>query len=58
MVLEELPEDPYRGDIEKLEGELYVWRRRVGNYRIILEILPKERMVNVLDIRRRTSKTY
>ncbi len=33
FVLEKLIENPYQGDIEKIEGEDNVWRRRVGNYR-------------------------
>ena len=33
-----LREDPYAGDIEKLEGETHLWRRRMGVFRITYEI--------------------
>lgn len=57
-VLEGLTENPYRGDIEKIKGEDNVWRRRVGNYRILYEIKPKQRHIDVFQIRRRTTTTY
>ena len=43
FVLEELAENPYQGDIEKIKGEENVWRRRIGNYRILYEIKLKQR---------------
>jgi len=58
LVLEELTKNPYQGDIEKIKGEENVWRRRVGDYRIIYEILPNRKFIWVFDIRRRTSTTY
>jgi len=56
--IEELPADPYRGDIEKMEGELRTWRRRVGAYRIFYELLVEQRTIHVFRVERRTSKTY
>lgn len=58
LVLERLTKNPYRGDIEKIRGENNVWRRRVGNYRILYEIIPKRRHIDVFQIRRRTTATY
>lgn len=50
--------NPYFGDIEKIEGEENVWRRRIGNYRIMYELNVAHRIIFVRDIRRRTSNTY
>jgi mRNA interferase RelE/StbE len=57
-VIEELPLNPYVGDVEKMEGEENVWRRRVGAYRIFYEIKSQERVIYVFCVERRTSKTY
>jgi len=58
FTLEELIDNPYRGDIEKIKGEDNTYRRRVGNYRVLYEILSKEKYIEVFDIRRRTTTTY
>jgi mRNA interferase RelE/StbE len=58
FVLEKLTENPYQGDIEKIKGEDNIWRRRVGNYRILYEIISKQKYINVFQIRRRTTTTY
>ena len=58
FILEGLTSNPYQGNIEKIKGEDNVWRRRVGNYRILYEIKPKQRQINVFRIRRRTTTTY
>ena len=49
---------PYSGDIEKVKGEENTWRRRVGNYRILYEVDIKNKFIDVVYIRRRTSSTY
>lgn len=56
--LETFEGDPWSGDVYKLSGDEISWRRRVGNYRIIFDILSAERTIFVYDIRRRTSSTY
>ena len=53
-----IEDDPWSGDIDKLGGDEISWRRRVGNYRIILDILSAERAIFVYEIKRRTSSTY
>lgn len=58
FILDKLAENPYQGDIEKIEGEENTWRRRIGAYRIIYEIFPKQRFIFVYDVRRRTTTTY
>lgn len=56
--IEELPVNPYTGDIDKMEGEEDAWRRRIGSYRIFYEIKTKQKIINVYDLNRRTSPTY
>lgn len=54
----EMQENPFAGDVVRLQGEDNTWRRRVGNYRIVFEIDIKMLTVDVLDVARRTSTTY
>ena len=58
LVMKNFKSNPFEGDIEKIKGEEDLWRRRVGAYRILYEIFPKEKVVLVADVRRRTSATY
>jgi mRNA-degrading endonuclease RelE of RelBE toxin-antitoxin system len=55
--LAEMQQNPFRGDIRKLQG-LPGFRRRVGNWRIFFEVLPESKQVVVAAIERRTSTTY
>ena len=57
-VIKFLPLNPYFGDIEKMKGEEYSWRRRVGSYRIFYKIKIIHKLILVFHIERRTSKTY
>ncbi len=56
--IELLGQNPYAGDIAKVQGERNTWRRRLGAYRIFYEIHQNERLVHVMWVERRTSKTY
>lgn len=56
FAIEEIAANPFTGDIKKIQDR--VWRRRIGEYRIIFEILFKERIVFIYEVVRRTSKTY
>ena len=58
VVIDEMEDNPFYGDITKIEGESNVWRRRVGNYRVVYRLFVDEHIVNIYDIRRRTSNTY
>ena len=58
FVLEGLKSDPYQGDIEKIKGEDNVWRKRIGDYRILYEVKLKQKSIDVFQIRRRTTTTY
>jgi mRNA-degrading endonuclease RelE of RelBE toxin-antitoxin system len=55
--LAEMEENPFQGDIRKLQG-LPGFRRRVGDWRIMFEPQPESRQVVVAAIERRTSTTY
>jgi mRNA-degrading endonuclease RelE of RelBE toxin-antitoxin system len=55
--LAEMQEDPFQGDIRKLQG-LAGFRRRVGDRRIFFEVIPERRHVVVAGVERRTSTTY
>jgi mRNA interferase RelE/StbE len=55
--LAEMQQDPFQGDIRKLQG-LPGFRRRVGNWRILFEVILDRRQVVIAAIERRTSTTY
>mgnify|MGYP001559421275 CR=1 FL=1 len=57
-VIHEFTANPYAGDIEKMEGEKDVWRRRTGSYRVFYEILSNKNIIYVFEVKRRTSTTY
>ena len=56
--IDEMEQDPFRGDIKRMGGQENSWRRRVGAYRIFWEIFDDQKLIRITDIRRRTSKTY
>ena len=56
--LDRLVKNPYQGDIEKIEGEKNIWRKRVGSYRALYEVFPKQKFIHILNIQRRTSVAY
>jgi mRNA interferase RelE/StbE len=55
--LGEMQQNPFQGDIRKLQG-LPGFRRRVGNWRILFEVVVEHRHVVIAAIERRTSTTY
>ena len=50
--------DPLSGDVVVLKGYPVGYRRRVGSYRVLFDIDPATRSVQVQEIERRTSTTY
>jgi len=56
-VIRLLPVDPYFGDIQKMKGEINVWRRRVGAYRVFYKIKITEKVILVFALEHRSSKT-
>ncbi|MEK7108586.1 MAG: type II toxin-antitoxin system RelE/ParE family toxin [Patescibacteria group bacterium] len=57
-ILVEFERSPFGGDIEKMEGERNVWRRRIGTYRIFYEVRTEQHTIFVFRIERRASSTY
>ena len=58
QVFSELCSDPYSGDIKFLRGVGAIFRRRVGDWRILFELDKDRRLIIVLAVKRRGSKTY
>lgn len=56
--LKAMRENPLSGAIARLRNQPATWRRRVGSYRVFFDLHPDSRTVDVLEIVRRTSKTY
>jgi mRNA interferase RelE/StbE len=53
-----MQDDPFKGDIKRLKGQPTAWRRRVGDYRIVYDLLLDRHTIVVAGILRRTSTTY
>lgn len=58
LAFREICSDPYSGDVKSLRGANGALRRRVGDWRILFDVYQKRRLVLVLSVRRRSSKTY
>ena len=56
--IQSMADNPFSGDVLKLEGSENLWRRRVGSYRIFFALDTTARVVAITAILRRTSKTY
>lgn len=56
--LREFESNPYSGDIGKLGGERFSWRRRVGSYRIFYDVFVNQHIIFVTKLQRRGSNTY
>jgi mRNA interferase RelE/StbE len=52
--------DPFYGDVKQLysEGAIKIFRRRIGNYRIIFSLDYEAHIIWVLHILLRSEKTY
>lgn len=57
-LLEVLPLNPFAGDVKKIQGEDTVWRRRVGEYRIIFNLYKEQKVIYIFSISRRNTNTY
>jgi mRNA interferase RelE/StbE len=53
-----LIEEPRPRGARKLRGYPFLWRLRVGRYRIIYAVFDKERLVRITGIRLRREDTY
>lgn len=56
--IEEIAVNPSAGDTIKLKGEANTFRRRIGPWRIIFTLHPRQRIVEVAAVVRRSSTTY
>lgn len=56
--LVEMRDDPWHGDVRKLQNLPGGFRRRVGAYRILFAVDVDKGVVHVNEIMRRTSTTY
>jgi mRNA-degrading endonuclease RelE of RelBE toxin-antitoxin system len=59
-VFTQMASDPFRGNVKALKGEQWksVFRRRIGDYRILFTADRKDEIVHVLRILLRSGKTY
>ena len=55
--LQAMADDPYAGDVQWIAGES-VLRRRRGDWRIFYDVYQSRLFVYVVEIKRRSSKTY
>ncbi len=57
--MEEMALNPYKGNVKALKGGLKgLHRKRVDSYSILYTIDTEIKIVDIVDIKRRTSKTY
>lgn len=57
--VEKLSIDPYiPGTIKLVDYPAAEFRNRVGNYRILFDINQSDKIIEILDIRKRDEKTY
>ena len=50
--------DPFSGDVKSLRGTLGALRRREGDWRVLFDLQQEEKLIVLLAVRRRGSKTY
>ena len=58
QALDEMAQNPFAGDVERLKNERTAFRHRVGDWRLFFDVYPHILRVDVLDIQRRTTTTY
>jgi len=56
--IDRLRADPLACSLEELKGPLSGFRMRVGDWRLLLDLDPAQRLVSVADLQRRTTTTY
>ena len=56
--LEAMRRDPFESDIARLKDQPANFRRRVGAWRILFDLDPAGRRIEILAVMRRTSTTY
>jgi mRNA interferase RelE/StbE len=53
-----LADEPRPHGVRKIKGAEQAYRIRVGNYRVVYEIYDNESLVLLLQVARRTERTY
>jgi len=59
-VVTQMESDPFQGDVKALHGEEWkgIFRRRIGDYRLLFVANHEKRIVSVLRVLIRSGKTY
>jgi mRNA interferase RelE/StbE len=59
-IMESMTEDPFQGDVKALQGKEWsgMFRRRIGNYRVLFSVNHAKKLVVVHQISIRSAKTY
>ena len=55
--IEALAREPRPTGCRKLQGEQFLWRIRIGDYRVVYAVHDRERLVDITAVRHR-SKAY
>ncbi len=55
--IEALAKEPRPKGCRKLQGEKFLWRIRIGDYRVVYAVYDDERLVDIIAIRHR-SRVY
>jgi mRNA interferase RelE/StbE len=56
--IRQMANDPCAGDIQRLKGPHFGWRRRVGECRILYDLDPVARLIIIARVERRSTTTY
>lgn len=51
--IEKLIENPHPPGCRKIQGAIDLWRIRIGNYRVIYQIIDQELIIEVVAVRHR-----
>jgi len=51
--VESLPSDPFPSGVRKLQGSWHTYRIRVGEYRVIYDVLPSRLLIQIVRVRHR-----
>ena len=51
--IEALADNPFPSGCRKIQGAVDLWRIRVGNYRIIYQIIDQELIIEIVAVRHR-----
>jgi mRNA-degrading endonuclease RelE of RelBE toxin-antitoxin system len=59
-ILDQMTANPFQGNVKALHGAEWksIFRRRIGDYRILFAVQPEHETVTVIRILRRSGRTY